>query len=83
MVGAAAAPQLPLVSMRVDPQAVAPLLRMGVSAGDPRIAALDRELARNLAEIEVLDLERFDDLTLTVRATARGIEVDLDGRYPR
>ncbi|HWM87804.1 MAG TPA: hypothetical protein VNO33_18245 [Kofleriaceae bacterium] len=83
MVGAAPAPQLPLVSMRVDPQAVAPLLRMGVSAGDPRIAALDRELARNLAEIEVLDLERFDDLTLTVRATARGIEVDLDGRYPR
>ncbi len=73
----------PLIQLHVDPQAVGPILRLGSAGGDPRIAALDPELARNLAEIEVSALERFDEVRMTVRATPRGLEVGLDGRYPR
>lgn len=73
----------PLLFVRLDPQAFGPLLRLGAAGGDPRIAALDPELARNLADIDVTELERFDDIAITARATPRGLEVELDGRYPR
>jgi hypothetical protein len=72
----------PLLFMHVDPQAVLQLLHLGVpQTGDARIAALDPELARQLAELEVSDIGRFDDVSVTARATARGLEVELNGRY--
>jgi hypothetical protein len=73
----------PLLSVRLDPQAFGPILRLAGAAGDARVAAMDPELARNLAEIEIAEMERFDDLQITVRPAPRGLEVQLDGRYPR
>jgi hypothetical protein len=70
----------PLLQLRIDPQAIAPILGLA-GGGDPRIAALDPELARNLAEIEQRDVERYDEVSLTVRATPRGLDIELDGRY--
>jgi hypothetical protein len=69
--------------MRLDPQAVLPLLRLTTSGGDPRIASVDPDLARDLAEIDLLSLERFDDVRVTVRATPRGLDVAMDGKYAR
>jgi hypothetical protein len=73
----------PLLTMRLDPQAVLPLLRLTTSGGDPRIASVDPDLARDLAEIDLLSLERFDDVRVTVRATPRGLDVEMDGKYAR
>ena len=73
----------PLLDMRLDPQAVLPLLRLTTTGGDPRIASIDPDLARDLAEIDLLSLERFDDVRVTVRATPRGLDVEMDGKYAR
>jgi hypothetical protein len=73
----------PLFGLRIDPQALAPVLHLGAGSGDPRIAALDPELARNLADIGERSVERYDQLNITVRATPRGLDVELDGRFAK
>jgi len=83
LLSTAAVDDPPLLRVRFDPQAMSPLLRLSSSGGDPRIVALDPELARNLAEIEVRELERYEELRVTVRATGRGLDVEFEGKYAK
>jgi hypothetical protein len=73
----------PLLLLRLDPKALGELQRLGGTSVDSRIAALDQQLAADLAEIEQGEMERFDQMVITVRAMPRGLAVDLHGRYPR
>jgi hypothetical protein len=83
LLSAAAADHPPLFAIHLDPQALAPVLRLGGTAGDPRIAAVAPALARNLAELELAAFERFDQLRIIARATPRGLDIDFDASYAR
>jgi hypothetical protein len=85
MLSADAVDDPPMFFFRIDPGAVAQLraLIAGAAPGaDPRMAAADPDLARQLAEIESSDLDRFAEGITTARATQRGLEIDFVGRYP-
>jgi len=73
----------PLLDFRLDPQSVLPLIRLTSTGGDPRIASIDPDLARDLADIDLRSLQRYDDLRITVRATPRGLDVEMAGKYAK
>jgi len=76
----------PLFFMRIDPKVVAQLRALVVGnqpSADPRMASIDADLARKLADIDASANDRFAELSMIVRATQRGLEIDFAGRYAR
>jgi hypothetical protein len=86
MLAADAIDDPPLFSVRLDPRAlvaVKALLAGARAVADPRVAAVDADLARQIAEVENGRIEEFDEVSLVGQATQRGREIELSGRFAR
>ena len=82
MLGAEAPADPPLLLLRARPaEAIALFDLVGPPDPDPRLASADRTLAGKLATAERHAIDRYEDAEVSVRATQRGLEVDVSVHY--
>jgi hypothetical protein len=73
----------PLLVFRGQPAELRQLVGDSAPPPDPAIAAIDADLAGALAAAASRPLDRYEEVSVTARASSRGLELRFSGHYPR
>ena len=73
----------PLLLVRLAPRDAGPLLDLLGRSSPPPVAAVDPEIGSLLAAADGEPLSRYEEVSFTVRASSRGLEISFAGRAAR